>query len=254
VQTGKAKRLVLSGCVYLPTGPCQATGFILSPNRKYAAVVVEIDCGDPHTCSYALDLVKVARGQEPRVVATEEDSLPLAFSPDDRQLVFRSHLGLMAVRLAGGEPVPLAQSGLPGASLVPSDVTQVQWSPDGRWVTYIENDFSADDQRLEVVATTGTSAPRDLATCSIGDLRFSWSPTSRLVAYDCTDQKGGFMTVRPDGTHLVNLLKGRKLVYAGYAPQWSPDDSRLLFVAGAFPFAGHVWTVRPNGRDLTRRS
>ena len=61
------------------------------------------------------------------------------------------------------------------------------------------------------------------------------------------------MTVRVDGTHLTNLLKGRHLLYAGGVPRWSPDGSRLLFVASAFTFFNHVWTVRPNGRDLTRR-
>ena len=95
-----------------------------------------------------------------------------------------------------------------------------------------------------------------MATCDADcDFLFSWSPTSKWLAYDPNSSATGneLMTVRPDGTHRTNLFKGRHLLYAGGTPQWSPDGSRLLFVAGASTFSNHVWTVRPNGRNLTRR-
>jgi Tol biopolymer transport system component len=66
------------------------------------------------------------------------------------------------------------------------------------------------------------------------------------------------MVVRPDGTNLTSLLNNRRLTYTGYyspgvAPQWSPDGSRLLFLARRFGHrAMEVWTIRPNGHDLTR--
>jgi Tol biopolymer transport system component len=196
----------------------------------------------------------------------------LAFSPDGRELVFRRASwdgwttgppALLALPLGGGEPVPLAQSGIPGASLVPSDVQQVQWSPDGRWVAYVEN------RTLDVVPTTGESAPRVLATDFQSFYQypvydFSWSPTSKAIAYACCSSQRieQFMTVNPDGTHLTNLLRGHRLAYVGLAaglvggagtPQWSPDGSRLLFTArGMGHRAPHVWTIRANGNDLTR--
>jgi Tol biopolymer transport system component len=58
------------------------------------------------------------------------------------------------------------------------------------------------------------------------------------------------MTFTPDGTHRTNLLKGRHFLL-GSDPQWSPDGSRLLFVAGRLA-TDHVWAVRPNGRNLIR--
>ena len=75
----------------------------------------------------------------------------------------------MAAPIGGGKPVPLAQSGIPGAGLVPNDAPQVQWSPDGRWVAFVEN------QSLEVVRTAGGSAPRVLATCPDVEVPFSVS-------------------------------------------------------------------------------
>ncbi|HEU5476505.1 MAG TPA: hypothetical protein VFU64_01600 [Gaiellaceae bacterium] len=213
-------------------------------------------------------------GARPVVIPTPLDAegsvydQAIAFSPDGTQLVFsRAPFDnwegttappvLMAMSLDGGDPVPLAQSGIPGASLVPSDVQQAEWSPDGRWVAFVEN------ETLEVAPTTG-GAPRVLATYfsprdSVRDL-FSWSPNSKLLAYEscCSKQlTRQLITVRPDGTHLTDLLKDHRLAYdrswrSGDAPQWSPDSSRLAFVAHRGHHRTQVWTIRADGRDLTR--
>jgi Tol biopolymer transport system component len=276
VRGGKPKRLFPS----CPGGPspgsaCDTVGFILSPNREYAAAAVTADASDPHY-AWGIGLVKLKAGA-PAVLSTpltvqEQDArivdTALAFSPDGTQLVFSrtSWNGwdagppdLLAIRLDGGDPVPLAQSGIPGASLVPSDAQQVQWSPNGRWVAYVEFDSSRSNLRLEVVPTSAVGRPAVLATCSVDSVfRFSWAPTSKSIAYNCTpgDWTGGqFMTVNPDGTHLTNLLKDGALRFVWHwdEPQWSPDGSRLLFLGqGQGHRTAHVWTVRPDGRDLTR--
>jgi Tol biopolymer transport system component len=163
---------------------------------------------------------------------------PLAFSPDSTQLVFsRSSWdgwnsgppALMAINVAGGGSVPLAQSGITGASVVPNDATQVQWSPDGNWVAYAEPDSTGNYfQKLEV-------AGDERARCACA--------RRRHVGSDSTD-----------------LLSGRKLDYdqgflgAG-GPRWSPDGSRLLFLAER-PFSNiaHIWTVQADGSHLTRRT
>jgi dipeptidyl aminopeptidase/acylaminoacyl peptidase len=285
VQGGKAKPI---GFNLPPCGGGQCwpdsclscspdTFTILTPNREYAAVTTDSGEGNPPPPE-SIALLKLKPGHAPveiRTALTAEeqsgavsDSI-LSFSPHGRQLIFSGGggtgpAGLLAIRLSGGAPVPLAQSGLPGASLVPSDARGVQWSPDGRWVAFVEN------QSLEVVPTTGASAPRVLPPCSApGDsfLRgFSWSPTSNLIAYDCTSNLildgAELMTVRPDGTHLRNPLKGRQLHYVNSyyglpePAQWSPDGSRLLLLATygtAYQTASvGVWTIRPNGHNLTR--
>jgi Tol biopolymer transport system component len=268
-QGGKTRQLVLPGCQ-----DCGPSGFLLSPNREYAAVATSDS--DPHV-AWGIALVRLRPGRTPAVVmgplATEEAQHPyfdviLAFSPDGKQLVFSRYSwdgwnggpsALMAIRLDGGGSVPLAQSGIPGAGLVPNDAQQLQWSADGRWVAYVEGD-SQSNQTLEVVPTAGGTTPRVLATCGAQSvLRFAWSPTSKSIAYNCTTggnwTGGQFMTVSPEGTHLTNLLKGHSLTFVWHfsVPQWSPDGSRLLFLAqGVGHRTAHVWTVRPDGRDLTR--
>jgi hypothetical protein len=266
VHRGKPKRLVSPDCQ--SQFNCQMSAFMLSPNRTIAAVWT-CDCGDPHLGG-GLELVTIKPGQAPAQVAqvlTDSERF-LGFSADSKRLVFSGPSGLMALSVAGGNPVPLAQSGLPGASLVPSDAQQVQWAPNGRWVAYTESSGPNDAaQSLEVVPTIGAGTPRELAVCNadnifpFANLRFSWSHTSKLLAYACTSStspRSQFATVRPDGTHITNLLKGRALSYDVYGPnaagpQWSPDGKRLVFQAiKRRQNVDTVWTIRANGRDLTR--
>lgn len=275
VHGGKSKGLLFPSCrpesASIPQ--CYPSGFILSPNRAIAAV--SLDDFDPHVPG-AIALAKVNAVRPallPTPLTAEEGQGPsifdsvLAFSPDSRQLVFSRtpwdpDLGntgppvLMAAPIGGGKPVPLAQSGIPGAGLVPNDAPQVQWSPDGRWVAFVEN------QSLEVVRTAGGSAPRVLATCPDVEVPFSvsWSPTSKVIAFDCRSPVNGISqigTVKPDGTQLTNLLKNRPLANVipetEDGPQWSPHGSRLLILAHRIGHRTvHVWTIRPNGHDLTR--
>lgn len=249
---GKPKRLAVPDCQ--DSSSCGIDWYTLSPDRKIAAVGA-CNCSDRRFDGF-LELVRLSPGGG----SAEFAPGPIGgdafrgFSPDSKQLVFSDASGLMALPLDGGNPVPLAQSGIPGASLVPSDAQQVEWSPDGSWVAYVEYD-STNVHKLEVVPTSGAGGPGTVATCDADcDPLFSWSPTSKLLAYDPNSLTGSqLMTVRPDGTHRTDLLKGRHLLYAGGTPRWSPDGSRLLFVAGATPFLNHVWTVRANGRDLIRR-
>ena len=256
---------------------CDPRGFILSPDRAVAAVTLtDAVPGNPGK----IGLAKVDNGR-PGLLATaftaEEGSSfsdsVVAFSPDSRQLVFRrtqydpdtgdysGPSALMAVAIAGGEPVPLAQSGIPGAGLVPGDASVVEWSPDGSRIAYAEN------QSLEVVATAGGSAPRVVATCSGSGvpLAVSWEPTSGSIAFYCWSSDNGASQVgwvgldALDGADVTNLLANHPLANVipwtadgpQEGPQWSPDGSRLLILAHRFGHrAVHVWSVRPDGGAL----
>ena len=275
---GKPKPIVLPTC---PGGGCEPWRPIVSPNREYVAFATT--CGTPH-CSDGILLLKLT-GRKPVEVSSplyaEEGGVSdeiVGFSPDSKQLVFsRSQWTdpgapgppagppvLMAIRLRGGDSVPLTQSGIPGAALVPSDADAVQWSPDQRWVAFFEAPAGlGSGHDLEVAPTTGSTAPRVIATCPAGfAYGLSWSPTSKAVAFNCTSAQDGsaqLLTVRPDGTHLTNLLKDRRLTYTGYyspgqnVPQWSREGSRILFLASPESSINiHVWTIRPNGHNLIR--
>lgn len=268
---GEPRGLYPPGC--RPRGPenpqCFPQAFILSPNRAVAAVTLFDSTPNPGTI--ALAKVNTAK---PAMLPTPPQAFypgfALAFSPDSKQLVFGScefqpdpqflyactPNPLMAVRIGSRKSVLLPQSGIPGAGMVPSDASQVQWSLDGRWVAFVEN------ESLEVAQTAGAGTPRILTACPNPEVPadFSWSPTSTMIAVDCRNPGNGssqVSAVRPDGTHLTDVLQDRPLVYviseAGSGPQWSPNGSRLLILAHRIGHRTvHVWTIRPNGQDLTR--
>jgi Tol biopolymer transport system component len=238
--------------------------FILSPNGETAA----FDNGaDQENAPDAIGLVDV-RGGKPRPVPKPKNASDGAdgFSPDGTELVFTrvpfpyrqclSPCGdrgrLMVEHLGGGAPVPLSRSGLIGASALPANARQAQWSPNGHWIAFVRN------FKLEVVNTAG-GTPRVLAT-PFG-ANFSWSPNSALIAYvgGSNHPTQHLMTVDPHGAHRSNVLGSkRSLRYISEDsldwPQWSPDGSKLVFMArtgSGYPLT-QIWIAGADGHGLTR--
>jgi Tol biopolymer transport system component len=232
--------------------------FILSPNRETVALTDGCGCGHAPDAVALLNVTGGKRRVVPRP-ARASDEID-GFSPDGTELVFtrfaslstgRAETTLMAVSVRGGAPVPLASSGLVGAASVPAGATRVQWSSDGRWVAFVRG------LKLETTSAAG-GAVHVLAT-HFGADAFSWSPDSRLVAYDCCSNRPvqNLITVDPRGTHRTVLWTNPSLHWLSEdsldRPQWSPDGLRLEFSARAGPGSPiHVWTVEAGGHGLRR--
>jgi len=147
-------------------------------------------------------------------------------------------------------PVPLARSGLVGARALPQGATNVQWSPDGNWIAF------AGAGGLRLVSTHG-GASRVLAKVARYQ-SFSWSPTSKLLAYTTTPGSGRLVTVDLAG-HRRILWPDTSLHYvtdnSWNRPQWSPDGTKLVFMAlhgAGRPPAAQVWAVGADGTGLTQ--
>src|SRR3954452_23249508 len=110
---------------------------------------------------------------------------------------------LVVQRPVPGAPVKtLAQTAEDG------DIWGVEWSPNGRYVAYIEDPTGHDGESLRVVRASGGHA-RILAT-HVAGLELSWSPDGRRIAVVAHDgevavvrRRGGarrLLTHRPHGT------------------------------------------------------
>ncbi len=242
--------------------------YFLAPNQKSVVVVDGCACGH--------DTDKIAfvsvRGGAPHTlpVGKNVSDDPVTFSPDGAELVFTtatlnrttstwSHFRLMAVHVGGSRPVPFVKSGIVGAGFLRSHMTSPVWSPDGKriatWLSPAARLLTVDTHngRTAVAAPPGTQA-----------WAVSWSPDSSRLAYAATLRLGNnaqqaLATVRPDGTgRRLFWDRGSGLYYqsesSGEPPAWSPDSSKLLFLARTGGGSGplEILVVSAAGGGLTR--
>ena len=115
-----------------------------------------------------------------------------------------------------------------------------QWSPDGRWIAYLDSYLDSSTPRtLWVVRPNGTG--RHLIATD--GFAFGWSPDGKSLAVSVHDGE----TIA-----LVGLGGGVKrfrvdVVYAS-AVSWLPDGRRLALVG----IDGQIWIVGRDGRGLRR--
>jgi dipeptidyl aminopeptidase/acylaminoacyl peptidase len=170
-----------------------------------------------------------------------------AWSPNGR-LIASFGLGGVIVRNADGSVV--RRIAIP----VEGFIEELQWSPDGRWLSYLVEHCQYEEPRgyvlppcadLWVVRADGQRARRllDREVDMLDDPSYAWSAGSRRLVYER-------LSTGPSGLAVVELLSGRHGRIRGTArsadPSWSPS-AEIAFVRG-----NDLFTVRPTGHGLKR--
>lgn len=120
------------------------------------------------------------------------------------------------------------------------------WSPDGKWLTFIGGNVEGEDD-VFVVLADGTRLRRLTSSAAI-ETHPVWSPDGSRIAYTAEDGVDG-----PSSIHVMARDGSADSVAISQSAQiehpeihdWAPDGDTLLF--GAYGEASGMWTVRPDG-------
>jgi Tol biopolymer transport system component len=161
------------------------------------------------------------------------------WSPGGKSLTFQQGSRLAIIRADG---TGLRQ--LPQLTNGDGDPT---WSPGGRRLAFVGRTLCCN--WLYTVRRDGTALRRVIGQ----EVRWpAWSTTGTIAFVNYNDRSGGPVgledgtyTIRPDGSRLRRLF-GRAWG-TGQQPDWSPDGSRIAFVARR-----HIFTMGADGRRLRR--
>jgi Tol biopolymer transport system component len=190
----------------------------LSPDGTSLAFVTSIN-GSPR-------LVVSRSGQGQRVMAPSLAAVSPVWSPDGGAIAFVGwsedmNRDIYVVDGDGG--------GLERLTSSSDDDETPAWSPDGTTLAFARNPTTDEfSDRVEIwsVSTTDGDESR-LTRNDAWDAYPTWSPDGESIAYSSNSQQ--LWSMRPDGSDAARLaVPGLRSIFA---PQWSPDGSRIVFLA-----------------------
>ena len=163
-----------------------------------------------------------------QVLFSNWDATMFSWSPDGREIAYGNESGVWIAdadgsraRLVAAPSLGLAPNG-PG---VPSTIREVEWSPDGNRLAFIEwtgGGYVAGTEYVSVVDIDGSNRRTNVCLSSPDTWTFTldWAPDGSRVL--CDDRTRELISVEPDGSNRTVLTQGGHAV-------WSPDGEEILY-------------------------
>jgi TolB protein len=134
-----------------------------------------------------------------------------------------------------------------------------QYSPDGRRIVINILNTNAKPRgtsAVYVLDADGTNLHR-ITPRRLDGGEPDWSPDGKRIvfssAYQSQHRHADIYTVRPDGSGLRRIHRERNGHYS-FDPVWAPDGSAIAFVRSSAKQPPHIWTMKPDGTRLRRKT
>jgi WD40-like Beta Propeller Repeat len=118
-------------------------------------------------------------------------------------------------------------------------ITQLAWSPNGRWLAFAEDDYRAGSVSISVVRLDRAVQRRVAASrLGYGSLYLgAWSPDSKQVAFVDEPGPGAFTT------WIASANGGRLRPFEGWFQDWSPDSRSFVVARQLGPYAIGLYVI-----------
>ena len=226
----------------------------ISPDGKHLAHVEAI--GQTQTL-WVLDL---ASGRDAMILELSEySSFGIRFSPDGNSI----YLTGRGKGLANGRLHVLARGGGTPRALLSGIVTPVTFSPDGRQIAFLREQYPDQDSSALMIANADGSGERVLATRRSPDLFVpafftgpSWSPDGTVIVASTRNRAVERASLITFDTRTAAERELHSADHDITFTQWLPDGTGVMFVSRPFVnfagTAGQVW-LRPYPEGQVRR-
>jgi Tol biopolymer transport system component len=180
----------------------------------------------------------------------------LAWSSDGRWMAYLASLPDSDLLGLGSSEVWLydARSGSTSALLACDGCGDVDISPDGSLVTFVDWEAATAPRRELVVARTDGGAVHRAPFVGIPG-RPQFSPDGRRIAMPITGGTSGIHLLDVSGLEEADATPALRLVHgpvAAWTVTWSPDGEWLAFDKLAAGNVSEIWVVRRDGSDARR--
>jgi len=181
------------------------------------------------------------------------------FSPDGRRIAYLNSFEDGRTELVVRDAVGAGRPIVPASALLDPTIPPA-WSPDGRWVAFVQERNNIDPDApmdLWLVSADGSRKRRVAAGIdqSTYSPLFSWAPNGRALAFGC--HNGGICTLAAPAGVVRTLVRGDGADIGTTSVEWSPDGKQIAFLRDVpggdiETLNQYGWVVRADGHGQHR--
>jgi eukaryotic-like serine/threonine-protein kinase len=211
----------------------------ISPDEK----TIAFSRGDPGSDRNDIVLRDLSRHNDRRLTTDTSTNISPFFSPDGARIVFRSnrdgHLGDLYVRASNGSGQDEVLLSTPSGKMVD------QWSRDGRFIVYTEQDPKTRyDLWVLPMGPDGKASgkPMPFLHSTFSEIDGQLSPDSRWMAYasDVSGQREVYVQPFPSADNELRISTA-----GGMQPRWRGDGKELYYQAADGKLMAVALTMSP---------